>query len=320
MEGGTEPFGSPIGAAAVLPDAAPDQWLFRFSPPAAHPYLQLARLDRPVGWWLLLLPCWWGSALASLAAGVPLHWAHLLLFLIGAIVMRGAGSTFNDIVDREVDAKVERTRMRPLPSGRVSVLGAQGFFLLQSLIGLAVLLSFNLFTIVLGLSSLVFVAIYPFMKRVTSWPQAVLGCAFAWGILMGWAAAFGSLSLAPVQLYLGGIAWTIGYDTIYAIQDIRDDVKAGVKSTARLFGTRIRLCVGLLYGLTLLLSAGALWVAGALHGLALIGWIGFALHLGWQVKSIDLENVGQALRLFRSNRDAGLLFFIGLAAQSILST
>jgi len=305
--------------AVALPDAATDPWLFRLTPDFLHPYLQLARLDRPIGWWLLVLPCWWGSALASLATHTPLHYGHLLLFLVGAIAMRGAGSTYNDIVDREIDAKVERTCMRPLPSGRVSLHAAFLFFGLQSLVGLAVLLSFNVFSIVLGISSLGFVAIYPFMKRITSWPQAVLGCAFSWGALMGWSTAYGSLTLAPLLLYAGAITWTIGYDTIYAIQDIRDDVKAGVKSTARLFGSRLRLCVGLLYTVTLCLSALALIGIGGLHGFALLGLAGFAVHLCWQVTKIDLDDGAGALRLFRSNRDAGLIFFAGLAAQTFLA-
>jgi 4-hydroxybenzoate polyprenyltransferase len=179
--------------SGALPDAVPSQFLFKIAPASFRPYLQLARIDRPIGWWLLLLPCWQSSALAAGVEGKGLYFWHLLLFLIGAIVMRGAGSTYNDLVDREIDAKVERTRGRPLPSGRVSPEGAKLFLLAQALVGLAVLLSFNRFSIWLGLASLGFVAIYPFMKRVTSWPQAVLGLAFAYGGLMGWAAVFGAL-------------------------------------------------------------------------------------------------------------------------------
>ncbi len=224
--------------ALALPNSVAGQIAFRLAPRSWRPYLQLARIDRPIGWWLLLLPCWWSSVLASVSQGLPPHGRDLLLFLVGAIAMRGAGSTYNDLVDREIDAKVERTRGRPLPSGRVSVNAAKIFLAAQCLIGLAVLLSFNNFAIALGFSSLVFVAIYPFMKRFTSWPQAVLGAAFAWGGLMGWAAAFGSLALAPVLLYFGAIFWTIGYDTIYALQDIEDDLLAGIGSTARFSAPR----------------------------------------------------------------------------------
>jgi len=249
-------------SSAPLPDAAP-LWLFRFTPPSWHPYIQLARLDRPIGWWLLVLPCWWSSALASLAAHRPPHAGHLLLFVIGAIAMRGAGSAYNDVVDRHVDRLVERTRGRPVASGRVGVFAAKVFFVALSFLGLAVALCFNLFTILLGTGSLAIVAIYPFMKRVTSWPQLVLGCAFAWGGLVGWAAAFGSLSAPAYWTYAAAIFWTIGYDTIYAIQDARDDPAAGIKSTARLFGTHVRAAVGALYILAVAAIEMALIAAGA---------------------------------------------------------
>lgn len=298
----------------VLPDSVQGQLIFRLAPKSWHPFLQLARIDRPIGWWLLLLPCWWSSALASLVQGVLPHGSHLFLFFIGAIAMRGAGSTYNDIVDRDIDAKVGRTRSRPLPSGRVSVRAAKIFLVAQCLVGLVVLLSFNAFTIALGFASLFFVGIYPFMKRITSWPQGVLGCAFAWGGLMGWAAAFGSLAPAPIFLYLGAILWTIGYDTIYALQDVRDDSLAGVRSTARLFGDHVRFGVGLLYTGAILSIAAALIAAGA-GFLAAAGLILFALHLAWQVHEIDPGDEQKALRLFRSNRDAGLLLFAGLVFE-----
>ena len=226
--------------AGRLPDAIGDSLALRLAPRSWRPFLQLARIDRPIGWWLLLLPCWQSSALACVNVGAPPHGRDLVLFLIGAVAMRGAGSTYNDIVDRKIDAQVERTRGRPLASGRVGVTAACVFLLAQCLVGLAVLLSFNRFSILLGFSSLALVAAYPFMKRVTSWPQAVLGAAFAWGALMGWAAAFGSLAPAPVLLYAGAIFWTIGYDTIYALQDVEDDAIVGIGSTARLFGARVR--------------------------------------------------------------------------------
>jgi 4-hydroxybenzoate polyprenyltransferase len=300
----------------VLPDAEPRQFLFSVLPNGLHPFIQLARLDRPIGWWLLLLPCWWSSALASAHAHGPLAWGDLILFLIGAVAMRGAGSTYNDILDRDIDAKVARTRSRPLPSGRISVKAAIFFLCLEGLIGLVVLLEFNLFTIFLGISSIFVVALYPFMKRVTSWPQAVLGAAFAWGALMGWAAQFQSLALAPILLYLGAIFWTIGYDTIYAVQDLEDDRLIGVKSTARLFGPRLCFAVGLLYGLAVLCIEASLLLAHV-NLLAQAGLLLFALHLFWQVRSIDVNAPDKALHLFRSNRDAGLLLFAGLGLQAL---
>ncbi len=304
------------GAAprAALPDAVRGQLLFRLAPPAWWPYLQLARLDRPIGWWLLVLPCWWSSALASLVDHQPLHVAHLALFVIGAVSMRGAGSTYNDIVDREVDAKVERTRLRPLPSGRVGISGARAFLVLQALVGLAVVLCFDRFTILLGIASLAIVAIYPFMKRVTSWPQLVLGLAFAWGGLVGWAAARGSLAPAAWWLYAGAVCWTVGYDTIYAVQDARDDPAAGIRSTARLFGGRVRIGVGLIYAATVVLVEASLMAAGLMTALpAQAGLACFAAHLASQVWRLDGQDSAGALRLFRSNRDAGLILFAGLA-------
>jgi 4-hydroxybenzoate polyprenyltransferase len=307
-----------VAPSAPLPDAAP-LWLFRLTPPSWHPYIQLARLDRPIGWWLLVLPCWWSSALASLAAHRPPHVVHLLLFVIGAIAMRGAGSAYNDVVDRHVDRLVERTRDRPVASGRVSVLAAKVFFVALSFLGLAVAVCFNLFTILLGTGSLAIVAIYPFMKRMTSWPQLVLGCVFAWGGLVGWAAAFGSLSVPAYWTYAAAIFWTIGYDTIYAIQDARDDPAAGIKSTARLFGTHVRAAVGTLYILAVAAIEIALVSAGAgMHVLAQAGVFGFALHLAWQVRRIDPSSPARALLLFRSNRNAGLILFAGLALAAVV--
>jgi 4-hydroxybenzoate polyprenyltransferase len=305
-------------APAALPDSVAGQLVFRLAPKSWHPLLQLARLDRPIGWWLLLLPCWWSSALASLYEGQPLHGRDLLLFFVGAVVMRGAGSTYNDIIDRHIDAKVERTKWRPLASGRTSVNTAKVFFIAQCLAGFSVLICFNTFTIFLGCASLAVVGLYPFMKRISSWPQAVLGAAFAWGALVGWSAVLGSLAPAPLLLYLGAVFWTIGYDTIYAVQDIEDDAMVGIGSTARTFGGRVRLGVGSLYALAVLCVAAALLAAGA-GGLAQGGLVLFALHLAWQVMRIDLGNGALALRLFRSNRDAGLLLFVGLAAETFLT-
>jgi 4-hydroxybenzoate polyprenyltransferase len=281
--------------------------------------LQLARLDRPIGWWLLLLPCWWSSALASIYQGGPLRVRDLLLFFAGAVVMRGAGSTYNDIIDRDIDAKVERTKWRPLASGRIGATAAAVFLAAQCLAGLAVLLSFNGFTILLGFASLGVVGLYPFMKRISSWPQAVLGAAFAWGALIGWAAALGSLAAAPLLLYLGAVFWTIGYDTIYAVQDIEDDALAGIGSTARLFGERLHLGIGSLYALAAVCIEAALRAAGA-GSPAQGGLLLFASHLAWQAMRVDPGNGALALRLFRSNRDAGLLLFAGLAAEIFLAS
>ncbi|HEY8032245.1 MAG TPA: 4-hydroxybenzoate octaprenyltransferase [Methylocella sp.] len=305
-------------APATLPDSVAEPLIFRLAPSSWHPLLQLARLDRPIGWWLLLLPCWWGSALASIYQSGPLRVRDLLLFFIGAVVMRGAGATYNDIIDRGIDAKVERTKWRPLASGRISATAAAAFLAAQCLAGLAVLSSFNGFTIRLGFASLGVVGLYPFMKRLSSWPQAVLGAAFAWGALVGWAAALGSLASAPFLLYLGAVFWTIGYDTIYAVQDIEDDALAGIGSTARAFGERLRLGIGVLYALAVICIEVALLAARAGFP-AQGGLVLFALHLGWQAMRINPGNGALALRLFRSNRDAGLMLFAGLAADIFLA-
>jgi 4-hydroxybenzoate polyprenyltransferase len=301
----------------ALPDARPTSLVLRLTPNFALPFVQLARVDRPAGWQLLLAPCWESTALAGLAGHRGPNLWHLALFLVGAIAMRGAGCTYNDILDRKLDAGVERTRGRPLPSGRVSVGAAAAFLVAQALVGLAVLLSFNAFTIALGLASLAIVAVYPLMKRVTSWPQAVLGLAFSWGALMGWAASYGALAPPALLLYASAFCWTIGYDTIYALQDARDDAIVGIKSTARLFGARARLGVGLFYLLSALLAQGALLMVGA-GFLAELGWAGFSAHLLWQLASIEGASPPTALKLFRSNRDAGLILFFGIALEGWL--
>ncbi|WP_293867085.1 4-hydroxybenzoate octaprenyltransferase [uncultured Alsobacter sp.] len=303
---------------APVPDAPSGNLVDRLAPQAWRPYLRLARIDRPIGWWLLLLPCWWSAALAasSKQVGFP-PISHLLLFFVGAIVMRGAGCAYNDFLDRDLDAKVERTRLRPIPSGQVSPRQAVVFTVLLCLVGLAVLLSFNHFAIVTGLVSMIFVAIYPLMKRVTSWPQAVLGLAFAYGGLMGWAAQYGSLSWPAFAVYGAAIAWTMGYDTIYALQDAKDDAVVGIRSTALLFGTRTRTAVGLLYLIALVALIAAL--RGANAGLAAhVGLMAFGIHLTWQVRRIDIADKAGALMLFRSNRDAGLILFAGLALDAAI--
>ncbi|MBN8910939.1 MAG: 4-hydroxybenzoate octaprenyltransferase, partial [Rhizobiales bacterium] len=247
---------SQLGAATVS-DAPAGNWVDQYAPAAWRPYLRLARVDRPIGTWLLLFPCWWSVTLAEVSNGRPYpNPVTLLLFAIGAIVMRGAGCAYNDYVDREYDARVARTASRPIPSGQVTPEAALLFVVALSLIGLLVLISFNTFTILLGIGSLGLVAIYPYMKRVTYWPQAVLGLAFNWGALMGWAAVKGSLALPPLLLYAGSVLWTIGYDTIYAHQDAEDDAMLGLKSTALTFGHDTPFWAGILYAGALLL-----WIA-----------------------------------------------------------
>jgi len=273
---------SPTGATRLL-DTAPGTIAGRFAPDWARPYVRLARLDRPIGWKLLLLPCWWSAALAAIAAERP--WPnpfHVLLFLIGAVAMRGAGSTWNDVLDRDIDAKVERTRARPLPAGETSVRKAILFMVLQTLIGAAVLSTFNGFAIALGLASLVVVAIYPLMKRITFWPQAVLGLAFSWGALMG----------------------------------RRDDSSVGVRSTARLFGGRTRLAVGSFQALTVILVTLSLVLVGG-NVFGYLGCAGFAAHLAWQTATIDIDDPKRALTLFRSNWPAGLILFAGLLLNAL---
>ncbi|GGH11898.1 4-hydroxybenzoate octaprenyltransferase [Alsobacter metallidurans] len=311
---------SPSAAGPVLPDAPRGNLVDSYAPAAWRPYLRLARIDRPIGWWLLLLPCWWSAAAAAGADGSgPPSILTLALFWIGAVAMRGAGSTYNDIIDRDLDRQVERTRNRPIPSGQVTARQAAWFLLAQCGVGLAVLLQFNRFAIATGFASLVFVLIYPFMKRITSWPQAVLGLAFAWGGLMGWAAHYGALGWPAVFLYAAAIAWTMGYDTVYAIQDLEDDVIAGIKSTARMFGAHAREAIGALYLFAIVFAAAAIRSAH-LGVWAYIGLIAFATHLFWQVRVLRKADGAVALRLFRSNRDAGLLLFAGLALDAAVRT
>jgi len=301
----------------TVADAAPGNWVDHRAPAFARPYLRLARADRPIGGWLLLWPCWWSAALAAIEQGAafPNPW-HLALFFVGAFVMRGAGCTYNDIVDRKIDAAVERTRNRPIPSGQVSATAAAVFMVILSLIGFVVLIQFNLFSIALGIGSLLVVATYPFMKRITSWPQAVLGLAFSWGALMGWAGAFGHLDWAPVALFAASALWTIGYDTIYACQDKEDDAVIGVRSTARLFGDRVRLGVLALYaGAVVLLFFAFAMVDAALF--AFIGLAVFTAHLARQVILLDPDDADTCLKLFCSNRDAGAILFGGLVTEAL---
>ena len=297
---------------------ATGNWVDHLAPAWTRPYLRLARLDRPIGSWLLLLPCWWSAGLAAVAAGAPYpDLRHVAFFFIGAFAMRGAGCTWNDIVDRDLDALVERTRSRPIPSGQVSVAAATAFLVVQALVGLVVLLQFNRFTILLGVASLAIVAVYPFLKRVTYWPQIGLGLAFSWGALMGWAAAFGRLDPPALFLYAGSIAWVIAYDTIYAHQDREDDALIGIKSTALLFGARTKPALSFFFTIAVMLIG----VAGVTAGggtLFLFGLVAFAAHLAWQVSRLDIGDPDLCLRLFKSNRDAGLILFAGLVLDAAL--
>src|SRR4029077_10831400 len=274
-------------------------WVDTRAPAWSRPYLRLSRLDRTIGSWLLLMPCWWSAALA---AGISGHLQSLPLmiplFFLGAFAMRGAGCTWNDITDRDLDAKVERTRSRPIPAGQVSVKRAFVFLVLQALVGLAVLLQFNRFAILTGIASLLIVAIYPFMKRITYWPQVVLGLAFSWGALMGFAVTLQRIDATALLLYAGSICWVIGYDTIYAHQDAEDDALIGIKSTARLFAARTKPALAVFYTLAVGLIGVAFVLAGA-HSPAWIGLAAFAVHLVWQIRRLAISDPALCLRVFK---------------------
>ena len=301
----------------VVPDAVSGNWVDRYAPKYIRPYAQLARWDRPIGWWLLLWPCWWSVALAtnSLEQISPNLW-YLILFLIGSIAMRGAGCTYNDIVDRNIDTQVERTKLRPIPSGQISTFRAIIFLVFQALVGFFVLVQFNLYTVVLGLCSLLVVAIYPFMKRITHWPQLVLGLAFSWGALVGWTAVVGSLNISALLLYFAAVFWTIGYDTIYAQQDKEDDSLIGIKSTALLFGDKTKFALAIFYSGCVILLATSFLLVGSGY-LAFIGLLVGSLHLGWQIANLNIEDSSNCLRLFRSNRDFGWIIFVGLVLEGV---
>jgi 4-hydroxybenzoate polyprenyltransferase len=300
--------------AELRTDIRTGDWVDRLVPPRLRPYLRLARLDRPIGTWLLLFPCWWGIAFA--AARWP-DWRLMLLFSIGAMVMRGAGCTFNDIVDRDFDARVERTSVRPIPSGAVSVKAAIAFLLAQLALGALVLFSLDRLAILLGLLVMVLIATYPFMKRITYWPQFFLGLNFNWGALMGWAAVRGTLDAPAIWLYLGGIAWTLGYDTIYAHQDKEDDLLIGVKSSALALGTWTRPFLFIFYAVAVILWA----IAGESAG---FGWpyrialICAAFQLSWQASRVDTASQPDCSAKFRSNRWTGWILLIGIIAAHVL--
>jgi 4-hydroxybenzoate polyprenyltransferase len=300
--------------SGMVADAVTGNWVDRFAPAFTRPYLRLSRADRPIGTWLLYLPCLWGLSLAILATdSANAHDLWTVLGCgIGAFLMRGAGCTWNDITDRDFDGKVARTRSRPIPSGQVTVRGALVWMIAQALLSFLILISFYPTAIVLGVVALLPVAIYPFAKRFTWWPQVFLGLAFNWGALLAWAAHTNSIGPVPVVLYLAGIAWTLFYDTIYAHQDTEDDALIGVKSTARLFGDKTRLWLRLFLTLTVILFGAAVVLACmersilslviAIGGPWALGW-----HLTWQIQRFDAEDTAGLLRLFRSNRNAGLL-------------
>jgi len=298
---------------APLPDAAPDNWVDRLAPEALRPWLKLGRFDRPAGIWLLLLPGWQGIALAAAMNGRwPDPWL-MVAFALGAALMRSAGCAYNDIVDRDIDAKVARTAGRPIASGRISVRQAWVFLAACSLAALVILLTLGLVAILLGIASLALVAAYPFMKRITWWPQAWLGLTFNWGALLGYAAAAAWLGWPAVLLYAGGVFWTLGYDTIYAVQDLEDDALAGVKSSARRLGRSAPTGVMIFYlfSIALVFAAGAVARLGPLFPLVAAL---YAVHLISQPLRLRIEDGHGALKLFNSNRDAGLILFAALVA------
>ncbi|MCK5909728.1 MAG: 4-hydroxybenzoate octaprenyltransferase [Caulobacter sp.] len=298
---------------AILPDAAPANWVDRHAPPKLRPWLKLGRFDRPAGIWLLMLPGWQGIALAAAEQG---RWPNPLLLLavfVGAALMRAAGCAFNDIVDRDFDAQVARTAMRPIPAGLISVKQAWLFLVGCSLVSFLILVCLGWTAILLGVLSLGLVAAYPFMKRITWWPQAWLGLTFNWGALLGYAAAVGHLSWSAALLYASGIFWTLGYDTIYAIQDIEDDALAGIKSSTRRLGQHVKLGVAGFYAVSTVLVIAAAW-AGGLGPLFLPFAGAFALHLSRQAAAVRVEDGPGALKLFKSNAVAGLIVVAGLVA------
>ncbi len=290
-------------------------WIDRLAPTVVRPYLRLARIDRPIGTWLLLFPCWWGVALAT--PGWPDPW-FLALFAVGALVMRGAGCTVNDIADRDFDRQVARTAMRPIASGQITVPQALLYLAFLLAVGLLVLVQFNRFTVALGASSLVLVAAYPFMKRVTYWPQAFLGLTFNWGILLGWAAVKADLSAPAIALYAASVFWTLGYDTIYAHQDKDDDRQVGIKSTALMFGARTRPWLFAFYGATVVLMG----IAGSLAQLTwpyFVALAAAAAHLAWQANRVNTADPIDCLIKFRSNRAIGWIVLAGIVAGQLVT-
>ncbi len=317
---------TPLPPDGTVADAPADNWVDVYAPAFTRPYLRLSRADRPIGTWLLLLPCWWGLALAILYDQSP-RWEDAWIFMgcgIGAFLMRGAGCTWNDITDRDFDGLVERTRSRPIPSGQVSVKGAVIWMVLQALLAACILFTFNWQAIGLGVLSLLLVTVYPYAKRFTWWPQVFLGLAFNWGAVLVWTAHTGRLDAPALLLYAAGIAWTLFYDTIYAHQDTEDDALIGVKSTARLFGKQtaswlrrfLMATVGLM-GLAVIFAvqsnASVLALVIALGGPWAMGW-----HMAWQLRGLDIENSAKCLQLFRANRDTGMIPLLFFAAALLV--
>ena len=303
-------------------DAVKGNWVDHLAPEWSRPYLRLSRADRPIGTWLLLLPCWWGLMLGILIDGRPVV-GDFWIFLgcsIGAFLMRGAGCTWNDITDRDIDSAVERTRSRPIPSGQVSLQQAIIWMVVQATLASLILFSFHKVAIYLGILSLLPVVIYPFAKRFTWWPQVFLGIAFNWGILLAFAAHTGTVTLATLVMYVGAIFWTLFYDTIYAHQDREDDALISVKSTARLFGEKTVLWLWLFIVLCGGLVVFALWLSteGFSFLVALLGILAFEAHLIWQTIQFDADDQNRLLRLFRSNRDAGLILVTFLGSAVVL--
>jgi 4-hydroxybenzoate polyprenyltransferase len=311
--------------AGVVADAPKGNWVDTLAPGWSRPYLRLSRADRPIGTWLLFLPCLWGIALAANLDGFRAWDIWLALSCgMGAFLMRGAGCTWNDITDRDIDAQVARTKSRPLPSAQVTVRQAVVWMVIQTVIAAGILFTYNGTAILLGLAALIPVLIYPFAKRFTWWPQAFLGIAFNWGALLGFAAHAGTITPAAVVLYLAGVVWTLFYDTIYAHQDKEDDALIGVKSTARLFGqnTLKWLAWFLVITVSLLSLAVILTLVEQTRPLALLlalaGVWAFGLHLHWQLRQLNPDDPAVCLRLFRSNRDTGLILALFLAAAARL--
>lgn len=306
-------------AGIPVSEASPANWVDRYAPERSRPYLRLARLDRTVGAWLLLFPCWWAVSLAGVADHQPYPNPRLLLlFMVGAFLMRGAGCAYNDYVDREIDAKVARTAGRPIPSGQVTPQQALQFAGLLTALAFLVLIQFNWLTIELGVASLAIVAVYPYLKRVTNWPQLGLGLAFNWGALVGWTAVSGSIGWPALLLYAGSVCWTIGYDTIYAHQDAADDRTLGVGSTALAFGASTTSVIGMFYSAAVVLWLAAGFVAGA-HLIYFASVVLVSLQLSWQAVTLDPADSLNCLRRFRSNRDVGIAMSLGLVTDMGLS-
>jgi 4-hydroxybenzoate polyprenyltransferase len=309
METVRQPDGKPASHSDPS-DISHGDWVERYLPARARPYARLARLDRPIGTWLLLFPGWWGIALASPRWPDPVL---LMLFAVGAVAMRGAGCTLNDIADRHYDALVARTRLRPLPSGTVTVRRALLFLVLQLAAGGAVLFTLNRTSVLLGIAVLGLIGTYPFMKRLTYWPQVFLGLNFNWGALLGWTAVTGKLAWPPALLYLGGVFWTIGYDTIYAHQDKEDDLRIGVKSSAIALGRHTRPWLFAFYAVAL-----SLWTAaGFAARLGILFWVGLAgsaFQLAGQAARVAVDDPASCLAKFRSNRVVGWLMLAGVVA------